>query len=88
MAADVASRRFPAPWTFVVHQEAIEVRDANGQSICWLYFEDEETRRSATRRLTRDEARRIAANIIKLPELLKAAALNAESAPRPEPGGA
>ena len=37
-------RRFPPPWSIEERQESFIVKDANGQQLAYLYFEDEPQR--------------------------------------------
>jgi hypothetical protein len=46
------------------------VIDANGQSLAYVYSRENEKAARIANVLTEDEARRIASNIAKLPELL------------------
>jgi hypothetical protein len=63
-------RRLPAPWSIEELDACFIVRDASERILAHISFEDD--CRAAKRRLSRDEARRIATNIAKLPALLKA----------------
>jgi hypothetical protein len=67
----MTSRRFSSPWDIEEHNRScFVVRDNNGQALAYVYFESEPGRRAAAGLLTRDEARRIAFNVAKLPELV------------------
>jgi hypothetical protein len=65
-----SSRRFPAPWHVDRMPGGYVVRDANGQAFAYLYSRDNEDEARQAKVLTKDEARRIAINIARLPELL------------------
>jgi hypothetical protein len=49
--------------------ESFIVKDASGQAVAYVNFEDEPGRRSAAKLLSRDEAFLIAVNIAKLPSV-------------------
>ena len=60
-------RRFPPPWTIERIPCCFIVKDADGQSLAYVYFDN----RHIVNTLTEDEARRLAVNIAKLPKLVE-----------------
>jgi len=64
------TRRFPPPWRPDKIPGGYVVRDANGQALAYIYSRDTEDEALQAKVLTKDEARRIAINIARLPQLL------------------
>ena len=69
-----AEDRFPPPWTVATVTEGFKVIDANGQSLAYVFSREPPNDAQFGKVLTLDEARRIASNIAKLPQLLNEAA--------------
>ena len=64
-------RLFPPPWKAEEYRGiSYIVRDANKFAVAYVYFETKPSRRAAANLMTKDEVRKIAAGIAKLPELL------------------
>jgi hypothetical protein len=62
-----STRRFPPPRTVEEIPGGYKVKDANGQSLAYVYGRETRADADIARVLTVDEARRIASNIAKLP---------------------
>ena len=62
--------RLPAPWTVEKIPGGFKVLDANGQSLAYVYSRETKDAANIAGVLTEDEARRIAANIAKLPTIV------------------
>jgi hypothetical protein len=66
------TRRFPPPWTVEQIPGGYKVKDANGQSLAYVYGRETRADADIANVLTMDEARRIASDIAKLPNYLAA----------------
>jgi hypothetical protein len=64
-------RRFPPPWSIErLPSGGFKVIDANGHSLAYFYARENDHDARTAGVLTMDEARRLASNFAKLPELL------------------
>jgi hypothetical protein len=65
----MTSRRFPPPWQVEQIPGGYKVVDASGQALVYIYARETKQQADIAKVLTFDEARRIAINVAKLPEL-------------------
>jgi hypothetical protein len=72
----MTQRRFPPPWKIERIVGGYVVKDANGQSLAYVYGRESRADADKAQLLTLDEARRVATNIAKLPSFLMAQLLN------------
>ena len=70
VSADALLPSLPTTWIVEDHLACFIVKDRTGQALAHIYYEDA-WQPAAAKLLSRDEARRIAANIAKLPNSLR-----------------
>ncbi|HEX9590972.1 MAG TPA: hypothetical protein VGA15_24945 [Bradyrhizobium sp.] len=71
MECDV--KPFSKPWKLVERDEPFEVRDSASRTLAFVYFSDDPDRWNFMRRLSTEDARRMAQQILRLPELVRIA---------------
>jgi hypothetical protein len=67
----MTSRRFPAPWQVEQIPGGYKVLVATGEPLAYIYAREKKSDADIAHVLITDEARRIALNVAKLPELLR-----------------
>jgi hypothetical protein len=65
------TRRFPPPWSVEDIGGSFVVEAGNDRPLVFIYYSEGVGRRSLAKLLSRNAARRIAAGIARLPELLR-----------------
>jgi hypothetical protein len=70
-SSPAGDHRLPPPRLIDEHPQSFIVRDATGMALGYFHFEDEPSRRTVTKRLTRGEAKRMAITFARLPQLLR-----------------
>ena len=70
MMPEQNTRRFPPPWAMEEIPGGYKLKDANGQSLAYVYGRETRADADTAQVLALDEARRLASNIAKLPKLL------------------
>ena len=63
-------RYFQPPWLVEDLTSCFVVKTRGGQELAFIYYEDDPRRRLIVKLLSRDEARRVAAAIAKLPQMV------------------
>jgi hypothetical protein len=57
----------PPPWNSEETEACFIVKDSTGRALAYVYYEEESGRRTSANLPTKNEARRVASNIAKLP---------------------
>src|SRR5262249_52295083 len=68
---DRMTRRLPPPWHADKFSGGYVVSDANGFAVAYVYGRSTEAEAIEAKQMTMDEARRVASNIAKLPDMLR-----------------
>jgi hypothetical protein len=64
-------KRYPSPWRIEEHTESYAVVDDNGQTLAFVYFEDEPIRKMTMKRIGKGDAYQLARAISRIPRMLE-----------------
>ena len=64
------AKPFRQPWKLVEHEESFTITHASNTVLATIHHEDEPGRQTTMRRLYREDARRFASQVVRLPGLL------------------